>query len=637
MAGLVSVLLLILVFLSLHIASASQVAAGDGQQQLPEKNGHAVSLPLLFRSDWLSRCYAPETEYYQLLIPVPNKPEIDVYHSATITVTTAADTINGDVSSVPKLILNPGPDGIALREAITATNNDPGSYTILFSETLTGSTIYTGAEKNNDLPPLLSGGVIIDGDIDGDLAPDITLTSASELEYPVGIKIQSGANTLHALELQGYSIGVAIEPTRAITTYQGIAISDMVIRDGLMGINLGSGPDVNVRSSYNHFEDFSIINNEILVSQDGITFKLDNATGDRLDNVVIHNNNISITRKTDKASFGIQLMAGFGADSVENLILDVVITNNTIRGNPDQAIAVVSGAAGSGGNVIDGVILGANEILISDTNFSIDAGMLGISLITGEPGTDIINLNHELALYPQSNVIRNIDVIGNKIEGFDGRGIQVLGGCCGAQNNSIENINILKNQIQTSISNVEYDVTGILVRASNAWPDPQTAENVISGVVIQQNEIVLDAEMNLTDTHFMASAISINGQGGGAGGRANQVRDIWISLNQVESVVPAINLSGAWEGAKENVISNVNINCNFAANDPIYPLGDPGLKAIVLIGGMSGSTLNRVENVSLFHNDVAGIRDDLTVIPNAADTAINNVVDYQIIPAGLPG
>jgi len=46
------------------------------------------------------------------------------------------------------------------------------------------------------------------------------------------------------------------------------------------------------------------------------------------------------------------------------------------------------------------------------------------------------------------------------------------------------------------------------------------------------------------------------------------------------------------------------------------------------------TALNRVEGVSLFHNDVAGIWNDLTVIPNATDTAVDNVVDYKIVPEG---
>jgi len=51
-----------------------------------------------------------------------------------------------------------------------------------------------------------------------------------------------------------------------------------------------------------------------------------------------------------------------------------------------------------------------------------------------------------------------------------------------------------------------------------------------------------------------------------------------------------------------------------------------------LTGALTNGTLNRVENVTLFYNNVAGTWNDLTVIPNVDETAVDNIVDYQIIP-----
>ena len=78
--------------------------------------------------------------------------------------TTNLDALNGDVSSVERLLENPGPDGISLREAIWATNEDPGEYTIQFSPSLDGSTIYTGSVDDQDLPSLIGGSVKINGE-----------------------------------------------------------------------------------------------------------------------------------------------------------------------------------------------------------------------------------------------------------------------------------------------------------------------------------------------------------------------------------------------------------------------------------------------------------------------------------------
>ena len=109
-------------------------------------------------------------------MPATDIPEITLQQGTMITVTTNTDAINGDVSGVAQLISDPGTDGIALREAIEATNNDPGEYTLNFSPALTATTIYTGRKGNDqDLPQLLEYSLIINGDIDGDQAPDSTI------------------------------------------------------------------------------------------------------------------------------------------------------------------------------------------------------------------------------------------------------------------------------------------------------------------------------------------------------------------------------------------------------------------------------------------------------------------------------
>jgi hypothetical protein len=135
-------------------------------------------------------CFAPGTTYF--LVSTPEVPEIILQHGTTITVATNSDAINGNVSRVAALMVNPGTDGISLREAIEATNNDPGEYTINFSPQLDDTTIYTGEIDNADLPPLLGGSVIINGDIDGDFAPDITIANATTFQYPFGFGVWMG-------------------------------------------------------------------------------------------------------------------------------------------------------------------------------------------------------------------------------------------------------------------------------------------------------------------------------------------------------------------------------------------------------------------------------------------------------------
>ena len=624
------VVILILMVSIILLPPIQHAGSGAAMSIFTDDEENSIFLPLVSKKPWPDLCYAPGTKYYQP--PEIDIPEITLQHGTAITVTSTADTINGDITSVSGLLSNPGPDGIALREAISATNNDPGEYTITFSPALDGSTIHTGAD-NQDLPPLLGGSVIINGDIDGDKNPDITISNLSSF-YPFGLTIKSSNNTIHAVELVGYFQGIFIDPTDITgTTYTNITVSNIVVRDTLVGINLhAGGPHEDTWSSYNHWENIVVINNELNVQQDGITFNLNNTIGNQLDNVIVANNNIHITQDVDSASFGVQFMAGFWVGSNDNTMTNITVTHNTILGNPDQAIAFLSGAVAGSSNVIDSLLILENEILIHDSNFAIEAGKIGINLISGDGASDYIDPDYDPIIYPEDNIIRNVDIIGNTIEGFDGRGIFLAGGCCGARNNTIENVIILNNQIRSLIPDVEFDVTGILVRSGDSRSDHHTTENLISNIIIQNNAFHLGEQATLPDTNFAAAAISVNGAGGGPGADQNKVRDIWISLNQIDSVVPGIHLNGAWEGSTENVVDTAHIYCNTIDNEPIYPHWDPPFKGIVLTGAMRDSTLNRVENVTLFYNDVARIWNDLTVILNIMDTAIDNVVEYQIIP-----
>ena len=73
-----------------------------------------------------------EVNVLQLPPPVPP--------TTTISVTNTFDSINGDTSSLAALIDNDGGDGISLREAIDAANNQAGADTINFNIAAQAST-----------------------------------------------------------------------------------------------------------------------------------------------------------------------------------------------------------------------------------------------------------------------------------------------------------------------------------------------------------------------------------------------------------------------------------------------------------------------------------------------------------------
>src|ERR1039457_6131640 len=143
--------------------------------------------------------------------PAVTIPCVVLNRGTVITVTNATVAVNGDTSSVAALVANPGPDGISLPEAIMATNNDPGTWVIQFAPSLKGSTIHLDPAPSVGflgLPFLTGGNVTINGDVDGDGQPDITLTSLSGTL--AGIYVLSGGNTLYGLALQNFAYGVWI-------------------------------------------------------------------------------------------------------------------------------------------------------------------------------------------------------------------------------------------------------------------------------------------------------------------------------------------------------------------------------------------------------------------------------------------
>jgi hypothetical protein len=65
-----------------------------------------------------------------VLLPVAGVLLSNLSFGGSLTVSTTADVVNGTTTSIANLVANPGPDGISLREAITAANNTAETNTI---------------------------------------------------------------------------------------------------------------------------------------------------------------------------------------------------------------------------------------------------------------------------------------------------------------------------------------------------------------------------------------------------------------------------------------------------------------------------------------------------------------------------
>jgi hypothetical protein len=146
--------------------------------------------------------------------------------AGVLTVSTIADAVNGDVSSPAALVARPGPDGISLREAITAADNASGRETITFARALAGQTI----APTKFLPALTRDNAALIGLVTPDGQPAVTLDAGKT------------AGDLLAV----YASGVTVSHLRIVNAHNGPAISvragepggELAVHDVLIGSNV---------------------------------------------------------------------------------------------------------------------------------------------------------------------------------------------------------------------------------------------------------------------------------------------------------------------------------------------------------------------------------------------------------------
>lgn len=424
--------------------------------------------------------------YQPTSLPVA-APDIILEQGTVITVTTGSDVSDGgNDSSLPALLAHPGSDGISLREALEVTNQAPGVYTICFADHLVDATI----NLENPLPLLRSGNVIINGDITDDGRPDIIIDGAG-FDY-AGFVVSSSGNTLHALTIQNCNEGVQFNPLSSTnTTFADNVVSNLQMRDiDEEGINLSRGWEESPMTG-NQWVNTLIIGNEIEAVGSGIAFGLGYSAGNRIEKTRIINNTI----RTEGADYGvgIHLQAGLWVDSVDNKIVDALIANNTIEigGSDDSFCIRVAAGDSAGRNIVDGIRIVGNRIRMTRPGDSFPV-RAGISLIAGDSATTAIDPTYRPIYYPEDNIIRNVWIEDNIIEGRGWKGIDIFSGYGGARYNTVEDVFVLGNLIDIGLSDIP--PFGIVISGGPSpisGPNPDTSPNEVSDINIQWNTIRL--------------------------------------------------------------------------------------------------------------------------------------------------
>jgi len=405
--------------------------------------------------------------------------------SPTITVTNASDDINGDISNTTTLLANPGSDGISLSEALLAVENT-GIYAIIeFTPSLSGSVI----NLTRTLPAIVRNGLTLNGDIDGDGVPDIT--------------VEGGGKDFQALQIQGASHVVvegvhfrnfgAPEIEISTTLQQDVhLVEDISLRHNIF-TNCDSGA-VDIVHHQNHavIRNIEIIENTFQDNHFGIKIT-GGFTEAESDNEISNVSIISNTMAAAGWSADIYITASaVGSNISRNRIKDILISGNHIHdhANPPILISTANAPDSNDNNVsyititenqIDGTPV-TMELLSVGNNANAARNMLTNVIITdnllngggiqfsGATGADV-----------HDNVISEVLIDRNKISNCD-NGVSLYAGTGGARNNLLENV-VIRNTLITNCNGA-----GVLLHGD----DSRSHDNAIRNITITNMTLILN-------------------------------------------------------------------------------------------------------------------------------------------------
>ncbi|BDT69843.1 hypothetical protein os1_40350 [Comamonadaceae bacterium OS-1] len=322
--------------------------------------GYAVSATAT-KSDAAYATFTDTSEFARNVVAISST-------QATVVVDTAADTNDGDTTSLSTLLANKGADGfVSLREAITAANNTAngtgGADQINFQIAGTGThTITLGS-----LLPSITGAVLLDASTDDSFLansnrPAITLLGSGSATTGLTLAAGSDGSTVRGLNLGGFS-NVAIALDSSSNTIAGNYIGALTATGAIGGTANNNGIGITGN------------NNTI-----GGTVAADR-------NIISGNSNRNIT---------LESLSPTGNRIIGNYIGTVNANGST--GTPTSVAGIYVGAGNS--TQIGGTGAGEGNLVTGDTGY-------GVSIISGTGHAILGN-----TIYGNNNLGINIDANG---------------------------------------------------------------------------------------------------------------------------------------------------------------------------------------------------------------------------------
>ncbi|MBN8281906.1 cadherin domain-containing protein [Zoogloea sp.] len=549
---------------------------------------------------------------YNLIVRVSDGTNTDTQSIAvTVTnvaseliVTTAADTADGNTSSIANLVANKGADGkISLREAIIAANNTAGGDTITFA-------IGSGAQTINlsSALPTITSVVQIHGDSQAGFTgePLIALNGASAGAGSAGLVFSGAAaagSSVKYLAINNFtSSGIQILSTSNITVagnYLGTNLAGTAAAGNEVGVLIFDAANNTIGGSTAATR--NVISGNTV---DGVQIFGGGATG----NVVAGNYiGLDATGTTDlgNTNQGVAIFLGATYNIVGGTTAGA---RNVISGNNQVGVRISE--SGTNYNTISGNYIGTNAAgtgAIGNTfqGVQIDAGSANLiggtvagarNVISGNLDNGILITNGGVNNYVQGNII-GLDASGSGVLANTQEGIEVTGGAYGTWIGGTTSAtrNIISGNAWQGIGVYGATTDGTVIRGNwiGVAADGTTAAgNEKQGILVMDATNTMIGGSNIGEGNVIANALNSH-QGIVIYGTATGAVMIGNSIYANGSL--GIDVGGDW--INTNDVGDTDTGANNLQNTPELTSALTSGSTITIVGTLNSlaSTNFRIE------------------------------------------
>lgn len=549
----------------------------------------------------------------------------------TVTVTGLNDVIDGDTSGIAALQANPGRDGtISLREAVAAANNtqDGNVRAIQFAPVLKGQTIVLNLLSDQighnlrQAPLVLFDNILINGDVDGDAVPDITISAPDIQTY--AFLCWSSNITFASLWFYDCYRCIGILPAVAHTPDNQLAKN--IENIAVLSCEFVQKEDENRREAMAihivgiwNFEEYE---QKVMLDENGNRVRLSKAStfsDFSITGVTIAGN--SITYDCGMCVMGAGAIMNFNNDRIVFQNFNVCANHIVMPNTTGEAFAAV-------------------QMCVTDCNNAYD----------GPPFE-----NPDDYIYSDDCVVQNVLFRGNTVETTRGMGMLLAAANMGNSGNVFTGLRIDNNHF--TYSNTYFACITVQVYSGMQYDNARVGEeNRVENVLIQGN---------LFESYRSGPAIELNaclasGDLPEPSARNNWFSDISIESNDIRMIdekefSPAIRIIAA-ENFKEGVYTDDAYGQNLTVRgNSIFYIGkfmpflgvksensiQPTYGAIEVIGALTGiysnyatttatASGNSLRSIAIEENSVSGTALSLFILGGYGKGATGNSVEVAL-------